>query len=53
MGVTVEGVETEQQLAQVRALDCDYAQGFYFSEPVAPDVARTMLVARRRWPAAA
>ncbi|MEE8458378.1 MAG: EAL domain-containing protein [Phycisphaerales bacterium] len=53
MGVTVEGVETEQQLAQVRALDCDFAQGFYFSEPVTADEARAMLVARRRWSTAA
>ncbi len=53
MGVTVEGVETEEQLAQVRALDCDFAQGFYFSEPVDPEGARAMLVARRRWPTAA
>jgi len=53
MGVTVEGVETEEQLAQVRALDCDFAQGFHFSEPVAPDAARAMLVAKQRWPSAA
>ena len=53
MGVTVEGVETEEQLAQVRALDCDFAQGFLFSRPIGPDAAREMLVAKQRWPAAA
>ncbi len=53
MGVTVEGVETARQLAQVRALGCDFAQGFHFSEPVAPDAARAMLVAKQRWPSAA
>ena len=53
MGVTVEGVESEEQLAQVRALDCDFAQGFYFSEPVGPDAAWAMLAAKRSWPAAA
>ena len=53
MRVTVEGVESEEQLVQVRALGCDFAQGFYFSEPVEPDEARAMLVAKRRWPAAA
>ncbi len=34
MVVTVEGVESEQQLARVRELGIDYAQGFYFSPPV-------------------
>jgi len=53
MGVTVEGVETAEQLAQARALECDFAQGFFFSEPVAADVALTMLVAKQRWPSAA
>jgi EAL domain-containing protein (putative c-di-GMP-specific phosphodiesterase class I) len=37
MGLTVvaEGVETEQQRDFLRALRCDQAQGFYFSEPMA------------------
>jgi diguanylate cyclase (GGDEF)-like protein/PAS domain S-box-containing protein len=29
-----EGVETPEQLASLRALGCDAAQGFYFSEPI-------------------
>jgi diguanylate cyclase (GGDEF)-like protein/PAS domain S-box-containing protein len=29
-----EGVETSEQLAVLQALDCDEAQGFYFSRPV-------------------
>ena len=28
-----EGVETEEQLAALRALDCDFAQGYYFARP--------------------
>jgi len=32
--VVAEGVETEQQLEILRALECDYAQGFLFSRPV-------------------
>jgi diguanylate cyclase (GGDEF)-like protein/PAS domain S-box-containing protein len=32
--VVAEGVETEPQLQQLQKLQCDLAQGFYFSEPV-------------------
>jgi len=35
--VIAEGVETEEQLAFLRAHRCDEGQGFYFSPPVAPD----------------
>jgi diguanylate cyclase (GGDEF)-like protein/PAS domain S-box-containing protein len=34
MDVIAEGVETAEQLAQLRALKCERAQGYYFSEPV-------------------
>ncbi|MCP4246529.1 MAG: EAL domain-containing protein, partial [bacterium] len=34
MKVTAEGVETDEQLALMLALDCDYAQGYHFSRPV-------------------
>ncbi|MEO2156961.1 MAG: EAL domain-containing protein, partial [Acidimicrobiales bacterium] len=32
--VVAEGVETEAQLKRLQRLQCDMAQGFYFSEPV-------------------
>jgi diguanylate cyclase (GGDEF)-like protein len=34
LGVTAEGVETESELAYLRELDCDRAQGWYFGHPV-------------------
>jgi diguanylate cyclase (GGDEF)-like protein/PAS domain S-box-containing protein len=32
--VIAEGVDMEEQLSQLRELDCDYVQGFLFSKPV-------------------
>ena len=34
MKVVAEGVETAEQLAFLRACDCDYIQGYYFSKPL-------------------
>lgn len=34
LSVTAEGVETAEQLASVRAHDCDTAQGYLFSRPL-------------------
>jgi diguanylate cyclase (GGDEF)-like protein/PAS domain S-box-containing protein len=33
MDLIAEGVETAQQLAQVKSLGCEYAQGYYFGKP--------------------
>jgi len=35
--VIAEGVETEEQLEELRRLNCDQIQGYYFSKPVAAD----------------
>lgn len=34
MDVIAEGVETEEQLRQLKTLQCEYGQGYYFSRPV-------------------
>jgi EAL domain-containing protein (putative c-di-GMP-specific phosphodiesterase class I) len=34
-----EGVETTEQLALLRKLGCDLAQGFYFQEPLPSEAA--------------
>ena len=50
MDVVAEGVETAAQLSQLLAIGCEYAQGFYFSEPVervsrrGPDPRRALAV---------
>lgn len=34
MSVVAEGIETHEQVAQLQALDCEYAQGFLFARPM-------------------
>lgn len=34
MDAIAEGVETSEQLAQLRELNCEYGQGYFFSEPL-------------------
>ncbi len=49
MGVSAEGVETAEQLAAVRELRCDAAQGFFFSRALPADEARALIARRPRW----
>ncbi len=48
MDVVAEGVETREQLTQLQLLGCEYAQGFYFSAPVAATPAER-LIERQPW----
>jgi diguanylate cyclase (GGDEF)-like protein len=41
--VVAEGVETEEQLAFLRAQGCDTVQGFLFGPPVPPDAFATLI----------
>jgi diguanylate cyclase (GGDEF)-like protein len=43
--VTAEGVETERQLAFIRALGCDEYQGFLFSPALAPEAFAQLVLA--------
>ncbi|HEV8539998.1 MAG TPA: EAL domain-containing protein [Nitrospiraceae bacterium] len=40
-----EGVETGEQLAQLRALKCEFGQGYFFSKPVAAEEADALMAA--------
>jgi diguanylate cyclase (GGDEF)-like protein/PAS domain S-box-containing protein len=42
--VVAEGIETRDQLAQLRALGCDTGQGYYFSPPVPAERAEALLL---------
>ena len=48
MNVVAEGVETHEQLAQIRAAGCEYAQGFLFSASVTAAAAEH-LIERQPW----
>jgi diguanylate cyclase (GGDEF)-like protein/PAS domain S-box-containing protein len=43
LGVTAEGIETEEQLTQLCALGCDHGQGYYFARPLAAEAASELL----------
>ncbi len=42
-----EGIETEEQLAAVRALGCDHGQGYLFSRPLTETAAAAHLAVSR------
>jgi diguanylate cyclase (GGDEF)-like protein/PAS domain S-box-containing protein len=41
--VIAEGIETEDQLAQLKSLQCRYGQGYIFSKPVDSEKARALI----------
>jgi diguanylate cyclase (GGDEF)-like protein/PAS domain S-box-containing protein len=46
MEVVAEGIQTEEQRLKLRALGCEYGQGFFLSEPVPADRAEALLMKR-------
>ena len=48
MAVVAEGVETIEQLTQLRSLGCYYGQGYYFSTPVNSKAAAVLLMSPDR-----
>ncbi len=53
MTVVAEGLETPEQVVFVQALDCDYGQGYLFSEPLTADAAEEYLRTRQAFSTAA
>jgi EAL domain-containing protein (putative c-di-GMP-specific phosphodiesterase class I) len=49
LAVTAEGVETPAQLAQVRDIGCDFAQGYLLSPPLPEGEMRALLASDPRW----
>ncbi len=48
LGVTAEGVETGDQLAHLREMECDLAQGFYFWRPAPAETTEYLLAEQLR-----
>ncbi|HEY9661729.1 MAG TPA: EAL domain-containing protein, partial [Allocoleopsis sp.] len=44
MDVTAEGVETADQAEKLRLMDCEYGQGYFFSQPLDASVVSSLLV---------
>lgn len=49
MRANAEGVETQQQLVQLKNLNCDFAQGFLFSPALERKSVLDLLAVAPRW----
>lgn len=49
MDVVAEGIETEQQLQQLRVFNCEYGQGYFFSKPLNAASAERLLISNPCW----
>lgn len=49
LDVTAEGIETPEQLAELRKLGCELGQGYLFSKPVDAQSAEALIAAQPRW----
>ncbi|MBE9106309.1 EAL domain-containing protein [Nostoc cf. edaphicum LEGE 07299] len=49
MDVTAEGVETKEQLAFLKKLNCEYGQGYFFSRPLEKAAAVALIVKNSQW----
>lgn len=49
MDLIAEGVETKEQLAQLRQMKCKNAQGYFFSKPVSSKAVEALMAAQPQW----
>lgn len=49
MSIVAEGVETAAQLATLRALHCEYGQGYFFAKPLDREAATALLATQPHW----
>ncbi|MEH1791477.1 two-component system response regulator [Nostoc sp.] len=49
MNAIAEGVETQEQLAQLRSLNCNFAQGYLFSQPIEQQSVLKLLATTPQW----
>ena len=47
--VIAEGVETVEQLVQLRSLKCEYGQGYFFSRPLDSLATEALIMAQPQW----
>ncbi|GEM_PF-1282399 len=49
MDVVAEGIETAEHLAQLRALQCEYGQGYLFAKPLSDIAVEALLATEPKW----
>ncbi|QMS87766.1 EAL domain-containing protein [Nostoc edaphicum CCNP1411] len=49
MSAIAEGVETQEQLTQLRSLNCNFAQGYLFSQPIEQQLVLNFLASAPQW----
>ena len=49
MDIIAEGIETTSQLAQLKLLECEYGQGFFFAKPLCQKDAEAFIANSPRW----
>ncbi len=49
MDVIAEGVETAAQLSRLRAIGCEYGQGYFFAKPLPSEAATALMASYPQW----
>ena len=49
MSEIAEGIETAEQLARLRELNCPYGQGYFFSQPLPSQAAEELIISKPQW----